>query len=282
MRFVPAIIIAVALILAPLVWHFSRSLFNPVPTSSGSGGVLIDDTARIEIERLRGQIIALQETIARLETEVFGRVTPLESLDQPEEPGTEVTGMLEQDENTIAEDYATVVTVESRRRINRGLSVPPRSFLIETFGLPRENLGDNCAEPTNSEFADRLVLEDFGNFRVRLMRPAVDSLKRVFTLIQAVDPDLYERINTAGALCIRRIRGSNSISSHAFGLAIDLNIDGQLDTLGDGRTQLGLTIIADIFQNEGWLWGAAFGREDSMHFEVSKELIDQWIAQNRI
>ena len=54
------------------------------------------------------------------------------------------------------------------------------------------------------------------------------------------------------------------------------DIDGVLDDFADGRTQLGLTILADLFQAEGWIWGAGFGREDSMHFEVSRELLEKW------
>jgi hypothetical protein len=105
----------------------------------------------------------------------------------------------------------------------------------------------------------------------------------VFERVQQTDVDLYNRISTAGALCVRRIRGSqNAVSSHAFGLAVDLNIDGVLDTLGDGKTQLGLTILSDFFQEEGWFWGASFGREDSMHFEVSQELISRWRSAGEI
>ena len=54
------------------------------------------------------------------------------------------------------------------------------------------------------------------------------------------------------------------------GLAVDLNIDGHLDNFTDGKTQLGLTILAEFFREEGWVWGAGFRREDSMHFEVSR------------
>jgi len=46
--------------------------------------------------------------------------------------------------------------------------------------------------------------------------------------------------------------------------------------LGDGKTQLGLTILAEFFKREGWYWGAGFGREDSMHFQVSREKIETW------
>jgi len=42
--------------------------------------------------------------------------------------------------------------------------------------------------------------------------------------------------------------------------------------------QHGLTLIAPIFQRHGWCWGAAFRKEDGMHFEGSKTLIDQWAA----
>ncbi|MGB1425213.1 MAG: M15 family metallopeptidase, partial [Paracoccaceae bacterium] len=125
--------------------------------------------------------------------------------------------------------------------------------------------------------------EQVGPVRVRLLKPAIDSLRQVFDTIQKVDPDLYARIKTAGSLCVRFIRGSTtSASTHAYGLALDLNIDGVLDTLGDGKTQLGLTILADFFRAEGWVWGAAWGREDSMHFEVSRNKLEEWIAQGML
>jgi hypothetical protein len=122
-----------------------------------------------------------------------------------------------------------------------------------------------------------LVVADVGPIRVQMLQPAVDSLTRVFDKVRTTDPDLYARINTAGSLCVRQIRGTKGrTSTHSFGLAVDLNIDGKLDTLGDGKTQLGLTILADFFREEGWVWGAAFSREDSMHFEVSRQMLEQW------
>ena len=40
--------------------------------------------------------------------------------------------------------------------------------------------------------------------------------------------------------------------------------------------------LADFFNGDGWVWGAAYGREDSMHFEVAKETIEKWIAEGKI
>jgi len=280
MKYLPAALIAVAVLLAPLVWHVSRNIFAP---NTGPSATLVDDTARIELERLRDQVAVLRERIERLETQTLGAIQAPRPVEDDNISDTQVSDLLKSDENTIADDYPKVVTIENRRRINQGLSVPSRAFLVEVLGMPRETLSEKCQAITNPEFAARVVTEQVGNISVKMQLPAIESLKRVFDLIQAVDNDLYERINTAGALCVRRIRGSaNSISSHSFGLAIDLNIDGQLDSLGDGKTQLGLTIIANIFQREGWIWGAGFGREDSMHFEVSNELVQHWQAQGKI
>lgn len=245
-------------------------------SDDGSGGA-VDSEARIELELLRGDIENLQVAIANLE----GQLNELRSAQ------TDGSGILDgaeeqfnNGENDIIDSYAQVVLIADRRNINQGLFVASPSYLIEKLGMPRPDLNDNCQAMTNPRLKDKLVTEQIGPIRVSMLQPAADSLARVFEKIRKADNDLYERINTAGSLCVRRIRGSvNSVSTHSFGLAVDLNIDGRLDTLGDGKTQLGLTILADFFNAEGWVWGAAFGREDSMHFEVSKKQLDDWIAQ---
>jgi hypothetical protein len=110
-----------------------------------------------------------------------------------------------------------------------------------------------------------------------MLTPALASLRKVFAEVKEFEPELHARIASSGSLCVRLIRGSvSSASAHAYGLAVDLNIDGQLDNFADGKTQLGLILLADFFKKEGWIWGAGFSREDSMHFEVSREKIEEW------
>lgn len=89
--------------------------------------------------------------------------------------------------------------------------------------------------------------------------------------------DVYAKWGTAGMLCCRLQRNSATrISSHSWGTAIDLKLDGKLDVRGNNKVHYGLTLICPIFNRHGWFWGATFRTEDAMHFEVSKGKLQQW------
>lgn len=285
MRIVPALIVALGLLLASLVVVFVPRFLPSSGGTAAPGGQSVDSQARIEVELLRGEITAAREGLtllndrfAALESDVARIGTAAAAPPPP--PPTDGSFIVAPPSgpNAIRDAYAQVVLVADRRNLNQGLTVPTSRFLTEKFGLPREDLNDDCQPMTNPGLASLVETRQVGPIRVQMLTPALDSLQRVLSTIEIADPDLYARINTAGALCVRFIRGSrSSVSTHAFGLAVDLNIDGHLDVLGDGQTQLGLTILADFFNAEGWVWGAAYGREDSMHFEVSQEKVIEWI-----
>jgi len=289
MRLLPALILAFAIILAPILWYVIPMAMG---TSSGPGGPAIDSQARIEIEilnqqveDLRNRMEAMREGVSTLGQEVARRPVGQQGGNTLQ-PGGQSDGseVFEQNgTNDIIDAYAQVVLIADRRNVNKGLKIAGGRFLVENLGLPRENLGDNCDAMTNPRLKSKLKTQRVGPIRVTMLQPALDSLARVFENVRITDPDLYARINTAGALCVRRIRGTQrSVSTHAFGLAVDLNIDGKLDTLGDGRTQLGLTILADFFRTEGWVWGASWRREDSMHFEISRKQLEEWLAEGKL
>jgi D-alanyl-D-alanine carboxypeptidase len=291
---IPAVIAGAVLLIAGLGWlmYMLISATPGTPTAAtgteaapGQFGSSVDSGARIDIEQMRIQIEDLQKRLGTLEQEVqllksMGGNNATAAINPTDPNFTQ-----ERIDGEGIDSYAQVVLLAGRRTNNKAdnITVSSPSFLVETFGLPRESLSDDCEPMTNPTLKALLVTEDVGPIRVSMLKPAVESMRRVFEKIKATDATLYDRISTAGALCVRRIRGSqNSVSTHAFGLAVDLNIDGVLDTLGDGKTQLGLTIIADFFQEEGWFWGASFGREDSMHFEVSREMITTWRAEGKL
>lgn len=277
MRYLPAILISVALLLAPMIWVGLTYLLS----EEDFQGSAVDSGARIEIEMLRQQVEDLQLRLKATEDELMqlaaGAMRGQMTAPSPEDEDAvfRSTGP-----NDIIDSYAQVVLIADRLNVNRGLQVAGPRYLEEKLGRPRATLSDNCEPMTNPDLANKLVLEQVGPIRVNMLRPAVESLRRVFETVRSADPDLYDRINTSGSLCVRRIRGTaNSLSTHSYGLAVDLNIDGHLDNFTDGKTQLGLTILADFFHAEGWVWGAGFRREDSMHFEISRRQLDEWLAQ---
>ena len=284
MRLLPVIILSVSILIGSLIM-VSIPLFFP-PRLAGEGGGAVDNNARIDIELLHGDLDGQAEVIAQLRDQVDALENRIMTMEAGA-TGPAADGGLQivspSGTNDILDQYAQVVLVADRRSLNKGLTVPTSSWLISTFGPPADNLGDTCATMTNPRLAALLQEAQVGPVKVRMLKPAIESLGIILDKIKLADPDLYARINTSGALCVRLVRGSAvSVSSHSFGLSLDLNIDGILDNLGDGRTQLGLTILSDFFNADGWIWGAAYGREDSMHFEVSKEKIEEWVAAGNI
>ncbi len=286
MRLLPAILLSVSVLIAAMI-VVSIPLFFPAGGGGGSGGGAVDNQARIDIDQLHVDLDNLAEVVAQLRDQVDSledRVNKIEvGATPPDASGEGLMIVTPDGPNSIGGNYAQVVLVADRRNLNKGLTVPTPSFMIGKFGPPREDLSADCQPMTNPRLAALLEDQMVGPVQVKMLKPAIESLQTIFDNIQRADPDLYARINTSGSLCVRFIRGSTTnVSNHSFGTAVDLNIDGHLDDLGDGRTQLGLTILSDFFNAEGWVWGAAYGREDSMHFEVSEEKINEWIAAGKI
>lgn len=263
MRYLPSILIALSIVLAPLVWHAAQAVFGAAGPDP-------------EVARLHAEIIGLRSDITRLSERVDGLDSrTARALDQSDQG--ERAAPNSQASDTLKDAFAQVVLIADRRDTNEGLTAATPALLEEIFGKPRDDLGDECQPATNPKLKALLALENVGPIQANLIGPALVSLRQIFANVQFYEPELYNRIKSAGSLCVRTIRGAaEAASSHAFGLAVDINIDGFLDTLGDGKTQLGLTLLADFFKKEGWIWGAAFGREDSMHFEVSREKLEQW------
>lgn len=172
------------------------------------------------------------------------------------------------------------VNIPSRNTINSGLTPTTNQFMMDLFGNPGK-LTDDCSEVLNIDLK-RQMTTDYVHpkkFRVTGLRPAVESLKRIFTRMEKEAPGAFENIGTAGMLCVRRVRGGAVYSNHSWGTAIDLSFGGQLTPLGATKIHRGLLMVYRFFYDEGWFWGAGFTRPDAMHFEVSKEKLTEWYGK---
>jgi hypothetical protein len=80
-------------------------------------------------------------------------------------------------------------------------------------------------------------------------------------LADEVHPDEY-----AGCYYPRFIAGSTQLSNHAFGLALDLNVPGNLrGTVGEMDRG-----VVDSFKKWGFSWGGDWNYTDPMHFELNR------------
>ena len=288
--------LAFVILASPVIWQVARSA-DPqadapkISADVTSGAGQANRTDAVTVEVLRAEVIALRQEVDQLRGRVDGLDTRtsigLSAAGQtraplPQAPASGATrpeATPPQEGDSLQDSFDQVVLIGGRRDANAGLTVASPTFLRTTFGLPRQDLNQDCQSMTNPRLRDLLRTEDVGPIRVTMLAPAVASLRQVFAEVQAFEPELYDRLASSGSLCVRLIRGStSSASAHAYGLAVDINVDGVLDNFADGKTQLGLILMADFFRAEGWIWGAGFSREDSMHFEVSREKIEEWVA----
>lgn len=175
-----------------------------------------------------------------------------------------------------------LVPLPAPTSINTGIEPCPTPLIIRRFGQPVRELTNECAEigTLGEWWSERMVTADVGPFRATGHRLGIDLLTLSLAEVEAKKPTLYAALGSAGMLCVRHVRGNPAIASnHSFGLAIDFTIGGQLDAPGDDQVQRGLLDLYSILKRFGWFWGAEFGREDAMHFEVGSRVVRDWIKR---
>jgi len=172
--------------------------------------------------------------------------------------------------------------------VNTGVEPLHQKTVLSIFGAPRlatkahPDLSED-GPVTNPKLAPKIVTASVGPFRVTGHKAAVDSLREIFAVVKAKQPELYKILGSAGMLNCRLVRGSKtSWSNHAFGFALDVTIGGELDKRGDDKVQAGLLLLYAVFHAHGWFWGTEFGIEDGMHFEAGDGLVRKWQAEGKL
>jgi len=113
-----------------------------------------------------------------------------------------------------------------------------------------------------------------------------DVDKRLAAISAELDeyPKWKDYLRSAGTFNWRTVRGTNNrLSTHSFGIAIDLNIKHSNYWQWDCKCtteDVDLTYknkipqgIVDIFEKHGFVWGGKWYHYDTMHFEYRPELL---------
>lgn len=159
---------------------------------------------------------------------------------------------------------------------------PHQSNVIAFYGDPRGRNG----QPSKKWEAENLVLvgtpwrmvaawDTKAVIRgVRIHRGCADSLARVFKAIWVAagkDQATIEKWGMhllGGGYNFRLMRGSNQLSMHSWGCAVDF--DPARNGLGDSTPNFAnIPQVLKAFADEGWTWGGRWARPDGMHWQAA-------------
>ena len=122
--------------------------------------------------------------------------------------------------------------------------------------------------------------------RVSKVNGVADKLKKISEELDNY-PEFTKFLKKPGGTFIwRTISGTNRLSTHCFGITIDINIDFSNYWQWDNAAwktkgeQIDLTYknripvkIVEIFEKYGFIWGGKWYHYDTMHFEYRPELL---------
>jgi hypothetical protein len=283
------IIVAIGVIIAAIAFAMVTTLLESADSGADLRLTRLEETFDADAAqraRLEAEIGALKADIAQLRDDMSlianrAPVAPSTAVAAPVEAGALTAG---EDEQHLPETEAlTEQMLAARDRFNKGVTQPRGKTMMALLGPPRDDYGTDCRTISNPKLKALVETREVGPIKVTMLKPALDSLERIVAKLKEDEPDIFAKLGTAGALCVRFIRGSNSsVSNHSWGTAIDITLQGELDPFADGTMQIGLVILAEHFNEEGWYWGGGYNREDGMHFEVGEETLKKWVEEGLI
>lgn len=114
----------------------------------------------------------------------------------------------------------------------------------------------------------------------RKIAPALARVEQRLIRARTADARLAPFLRRlSGGFAQRKIAGTDRISAHAFGIAVDLDSSQsdywrwQRDKPLRWRNRFPQAIV-DAFEAEGFVWGGRWYHYDTMHFEYRPELLD--------
>lgn len=109
---------------------------------------------------------------------------------------------------------------------------------------------------------------------IRIHKKCAASLSRIFAAIWEASGKNQSVVDGWGASIFggtyvyRLTRGGNSLSSHSWGCAIDL--DPARNGLGDATPNFAkVPAVLKAFADERWTWGGDWSRPDGMHWQAA-------------
>lgn len=143
-------------------------------------------------------------------------------------------------------------------------------LLKEIYGEYQKNIENNL---TNVSIGYKNCLFNKNNNASK----ALENVSKEISLLPQKSISIV--FPTNGTFNYRFISGTNRLSPHAFGIAIDLKSDSRdywkwtSRKEGEKRLQSYPKDVVKVFEDNNFIWGGKWGRFDILHFEYRPELI---------
>lgn len=149
-------------------------------------------------------------------------------------------------------------------------------FFKKIYGADKESVRKNLTKvPWLRGLQSDVYLE------VTQINDIASRLGRISEALEKLPAPLLEvALAPSGGFYWRKIAGSEILSMHSFGIAIDLNAnlsrywlwDEQRGTKSQRQSRV-VPEIVEIFEREGFIWGGRWRHYDTMHFEYRPEIL---------
>lgn len=151
---------------------------------------------------------------------------------------------------------------------------------VRVYGLLKEAYGSN-KQQVETKLAN--IKAGGRSFQFNNSNGAGEALKsamgELIPLAQGNGKVAAASFPTSGTYNYRVISGTNRLSPHAFGIAIDLARDKRdywkWATREEGQKRLSAypVEVVEIFERHNFIWGGKWGHFDTLHFEYRPEII---------
>jgi len=96
----------------------------------------------------------------------------------------------------------------------------------------------------------------------------LDAMKEIGVQVGVQELRKLDMDRTAGTFCFRPVKNGTALSTHSWGMAVDLN--SHVAQWGCTNTQL--CAIVEVFKRRGWVWGGDWKAPyiDEMHLQAAR------------
>lgn len=147
------------------------------------------------------------------------------------------------------------------------------SFLKEVYGKSKKEVELNLK---NVSLSYKYFTFNKNNNAAKALKDSIEEL----TLLAKNNSKIYSSLfPSSGTYNYRVIAGTNRLSPHSFGIAIDLKRDNRdywkWASIAEGQKRLSEypREIVRVFEKNGFVWGGKWHHFDILHFEYRPEII---------